>query len=75
MPDGGRYLFHPPGGGATRRLLEHELIDTVRLKLNPFIQGQGTPLFGPTANNYQLELLATDRYPEGMQIITYGVRY
>ena len=56
-------------------LLENELIDTVKLKLNPFIQGCGAKLFGDTAKAYRLELLTSERYEAGLQIMSYRVLY
>lgn len=56
-------------------LLEHEMIDELKIKLNPFVQGQGTKLFQSTQKAYQLELLKSEQYEQGLQIISYQVKY
>jgi len=63
------------GGVFAAWLLQHELIDTVKIKLNPFILGRGIKLFEGLQKQYQLSLLETDFYEEGLQIMSYRVSY
>lgn len=63
------------GGEFAAWLLENEKIDTLKIKLNPFIQGEGVKLFGASRKMYQLDLQAYEQYDGGLQIITYLVKY
>ncbi len=63
------------GGVFAGWLLENELIDQVKLKLNPFIQGNGIKLFEGIAKVYQLDLLDRQLYQHGLQILTLQVKY
>ncbi len=64
------------GGGAFAGwLLDHELIDVLKIKLNPIILGEGVPLFGESKKAHRLELTQTQLYEEGLQIMTYNVKY
>ena len=51
------------------------VIDTLKLKLNPLILGKGIRLFGNSNSNYKLELLETADYENGLQIMTYNIIY
>lgn len=63
------------GGVFAGWLLEHELIDVLKIKLNPFVSGAGTPLFGASAKKVQLALQDQAVYEHGLQIITYEINY
>ncbi len=63
------------GGQFAGWLLEHQKIDILKVKLNPSIIGQGIRLFGDVVSNYQLKLLDTSLYENGLQIMTYRVLY
>ncbi|HMQ45927.1 MAG TPA: dihydrofolate reductase family protein [Saprospiraceae bacterium] len=63
------------GGIFAGWLLEHQQIDVIKLKLNPFIAGQGIKLFENTQKNYQLHLLQNELFDKGLQILTYEVNY
>jgi len=63
------------GGQFSGWMLENELIDIVKIKLNPLILNKGVPLFGDATKSYNLELLETNLYDKGLQIITYRIRY
>ncbi len=58
-------------------LLEHQLIDKLKVKINPFIAGHGTPMFDfsnyPVP--YQLDMASSHAYDHGLQIMTYRVNY
>jgi dihydrofolate reductase len=59
------------GGKFAGWLLDHDRIDILKLKLNPFIAGHGVRLFGDSKNLAQFELADTTRYDQGLQIMTY----
>lgn len=59
------------GGQLAGWLLDHDLIDILKIKLNPLILGQGTPLFGDSSKFIQPRLVDTSLYDHGLQIITY----
>ncbi len=63
------------GGEFANWLLEHEMIDEVKLKLNPFIQGSGKKLFSKTKKMVQLELMKVEPFDLGLQMMTYKVKY
>jgi dihydrofolate reductase len=63
------------GGQFAGWLLDNKKIDTLKLKLNPLILGQGIRLFGNSNSKYQLELLETSEYENGLQIMTYNIIY
>ncbi len=61
------------GGEFAGWLFKNQMIDVLKIKLNPFIQGQGVRLFGEVTKSMQLELKETDEYENGLQIMTYDV--
>ncbi len=61
------------GGQFAGWLLENDLIDQVKIKLNPLILGQGTRLFGDSTRVIQPQLLDSTLYDHGLQIITYSL--
>jgi dihydrofolate reductase len=63
------------GGIFAGWLLEHGMIDILKIKLNPFIQGEGTRLFGNSKKSFQLKLEDSQSFEKGLQIITYRVLY
>ena len=63
------------GGEFAGWLLENELIDILKIKLNPLILGDGVKMFGLSRKQYQLKLLESEQYEGGLQIITYKVEY
>jgi dihydrofolate reductase len=63
------------GGQLAGWLLDHHRIDFLKIKLNPFVQGMGTRLFGDSQTFYRLELLDSEQFEHGLQIITYNVLY
>lgn len=67
----GKDIYLCGGGQLAGWLLDHDMIDILRIKLNPLILGQGTPLFGNSARKLNLQLADTIRYDHGLQIMTY----
>ena len=63
------------GGVFAGWLLDLELIDKLKIKLNPLILGAGVPLFGSSRKSYQLELLESQAYENGLQIMTFNLVY
>lgn len=63
------------GGVFAGWLLDNEMIDTLKLKVNPLILGQGIKIFGNSTKNYLLELLESNAYDDGLLINTYTIKY
>ncbi len=63
------------GGQFAGWLLQNEKIDTLKIKLNPILCGTGISLFGDSQVPYQLELLESESYEKGVQIMTYKILY
>lgn len=63
------------GGIFASWLLNHGLIDQVKIKLNPLVLGGGTKLFADTKKAHQLLLQQHEAYEGGLQILTYEVQY
>lgn len=71
----GSNIYLCGGGEFAKWLLENKKIDTVRIKLNPFLQGDGVKLFSKTTSVYKLRLRDSETYDDGLLIITYDVMY
>ena len=63
------------GGQFSGWLLDHKLIDVVKIKLNPLILGTGVKLFRESRNMYKLNLTDLETFNEGMKILSYDVIY
>ena len=63
------------GGQFAGWLLENELIDVLKIKLNPLLLGSGIRLFGDSKKQYQLTLQDRQSFEEGLQILTYKILY
>lgn len=63
------------GGVFAGWLLDHGLIDEVRLKLNPIVLGDGVRLFGNSKRAINLDLQSATRFDKGLQIMSYAVQY
>ena len=61
------------GGQFAGWLLENDLIDILKIKLNPLLLGQGTRLFGNSTKFLQPQLIDSTLYDHGLQIITYSL--
>ncbi len=64
-------------GGAelANSLLEAQLIDTLILKINPVLIGQGIPLFSQSSKQVKLQLLDLKKYENGVLLPTYKIEY
>lgn len=63
------------GGQFAGWLLNNRKIDILKLKLNPFILGQGVKIFGNSKRMYKTKLINTEVYENGLQIITFKIEY
>jgi dihydrofolate reductase len=63
------------GGVFAGWLLENEMIDVLKIKLNPLILGDGIPLFGTSKKSLQLSLTESKTYDDGLTISTYKILY
>jgi dihydrofolate reductase len=63
------------GGEFAGWLLDHALIDILKIKLNPLILNGGVKLFGNSTKTFKTELLDTKNFDHGLQIITYKIIY
>ena len=59
------------GGVFAGWLLEHGLIDRLKIKLNPVVLGSGTSLFGNYRTAARFELVDSELYDKSLSIITY----
>ena len=71
----GTEIYLCGGGQFAGWLLENKKIDILKLKLNPLILGEGIKLFGNSSPSYKLELIDTDTYENGLQIMTFNIIY
>ncbi len=63
------------GGQFAGWLLDHQQINTLKLKLNPLLLGAGVKLFGDSKKEYTLQLVESERYDKGLQIMTFDILY
>jgi dihydrofolate reductase len=54
-----------------RTLIEHDLVDELRLKVFPVVLGAGERLFGETSDKKPLRLVRTKTVGDGVAILTY----
>lgn len=73
--ESGTDIYLCGGGTFAGYLLEHQLIDVLKLKLNPIVLGAGTPLFGAVSSKPNLHLTESVGYEGGMMILTYDIEY
>ena len=54
-----------------RTLLEHDLIDELRLKIFPIVLGAGDRLFGETSDTKAMRLVEARALGDGVAVLTY----
>jgi dihydrofolate reductase len=54
-----------------RTLMEHDLVDELRLKIFPVVLGAGERLFGETSDTKSMRLLDSQTLGDGVAILTY----
>ncbi len=67
---GGELQVHG-SGRLLRFLLEHDLVDTLRLEVFPVIVGKGMRLFPEDGPDTRLELVSSTTSASGVQLLTY----
>jgi dihydrofolate reductase len=61
------------GASLTTSLLQHHLVDEIRLAVHPLILGAGKPLFSEVKNRIPLNLVDTKTYSTGLVSLTYAI--
>ncbi len=63
------------GGEFAGWLLDHKQITHLKIKLNPFVAGEGVRIFGASKTYCRTRLLAAESFEEGLQILSYKLMY
>ena len=58
-------------GRLVHTLMEHDLVDELRLMIYPFVLGGGGRLFGETTNRKPLRLVSAQTVGDGLSFLTY----
>ncbi|MGB5691764.1 MAG: dihydrofolate reductase family protein [Flavobacteriaceae bacterium] len=61
------------GGQFAGWLLDHGLIDRLKVKINPIVLGDGVPVFGTSTASAVFELTENKVYDNGLQIASYDI--
>ena len=60
-------------GQLARTLIEHDLVDELRLMVYPFVLGSGERLFPETSDRTAMRLIDTRTVGNGLALVTYDV--
>jgi dihydrofolate reductase len=58
-------------GQLVRTLMEHDLVDELRLMVYPVVLGAGERLFGETSDKKPMRLVDTKTIGDGLALLTY----
>jgi dihydrofolate reductase len=67
-------ILAPASFQLLRTLIEHDLVDELRLKIFQVVLGAGERLFGETSDKKPMRLVDTQTLGDGVAILTYGSR-
>jgi len=73
--ENGSDIYLCGGGEFADWLLDNEMIDFLKIKLNPLILGSGIKPFGSSKKRILTELVEIKSYDKGLQIINYRLNY
>lgn len=73
--ESGTDIYLCGGGEFAGWLLENKQIDTLTIKFNPIILGDGIRLFGSYQTSARLKLTDQLTFEDGLKIVTYQVEY
>lgn len=71
--ENGTSIYLCGGGTFAASLLDHQLIDSIIIKLNPVLIGKGIRLFENSQKQVTLSLLEIKQYGSGVLLLTYAV--
>lgn len=71
----GKAIYLCGGGKLAGYLLNCQLIDTLILKVNPFLMGDGIPLFAGVKTQFALSLQDSKIYRNGVAFMGYHIEY
>ena len=69
----GSAIYLSGGGTFAGWLLENNMIDELRLKVNPILLGDGTKLFGEYRTTNRLQMMDHQSFDDGFQIAKYQI--
>jgi dihydrofolate reductase len=69
--EAGREVVVHGSARLVQTLLEHDLLDELRLMVHPIVLGTGERVFGETADRKRLRLKATDAVGDGVTMLVY----
>jgi dihydrofolate reductase len=58
---------------SSRALLDHDLVDELRLVVFPVVLGAGERLFGETSDKKALRLVSTQTLGDGLAVLAYEI--
>jgi dihydrofolate reductase len=71
----GTDIYLAGGGMFAGWLLDHQLIDVLKIKLNPLVLGGGIRLFGSSNQSARWLMVESKKFEDGLHIITYLPKY